>query len=72
MILQLFNSAMQTIGAKLSSTDPDEEWYQQTVVTSIQAFPYVSITKLDENWSPYTRYRMPGERNHLSATRLNC
>jgi len=45
--MQLFTRAVQADDFKNLDTQIDVQ-YQQTVVTSLQAFPYVSITKLNE------------------------
>ncbi len=45
--VQLFNSAMQVSDFQNLNTQIDVQ-YQQMVVTSIQAFPYASITKLNQ------------------------
>ena len=69
--VQLFNSAMQANDFQNLNTQIDVQ-YQQTVVTSIQAFPYVSITKLNELQSQIRLLQVYGVNATPYQQRLNA
>ncbi len=69
--VQLFNSAMQASDFQNLNTQIDVQ-YQQTVVTSIQAFPYVSITKLNELQSQIHLLQIYGVNATPYQQRLNA
>ncbi len=68
--VQLFNNATQTEDFQNLNTQIDVQ-YQQTVVTSIQAFPYVSITKLNELQSQIHLLQIYGVNATPYQQRLN-
>lgn len=69
--VQLFNSATQAGDFQNLNTQIDVQ-YQQTVVTSIQAFPYVSITKLNELQSQIQLLKLYGVNATAYQQRLNA
>jgi lipoprotein-anchoring transpeptidase ErfK/SrfK len=69
--VQLFNNAMQTADFQNLNTQIDVQ-YQQTVVSSIQAFPYVSITKLNELQSQIHLLQVYGVNATVYQQRLNA
>ena len=69
--VQLFNSATQANDFQNLNTQIDVQ-YQQTVVTSIQAFPYVSITKLNELQSQIHLLQIYGVKVTSYQQRLNA
>ena len=69
--VQLFNSATQANDFQNLNTQIDVQ-YQQTVVTSIQAFPYVSITKLNELQSQIRLLQIYGVNATSYQQRLNA
>ncbi len=68
--VQLFNNATQSNDFQNLNTQIDVQ-YQQTVVTSIQAFPYVSITKLNELQSQIHLLQIYGVNATVYQQRLN-
>jgi len=68
---QLFNNAMQADDFKNLDTQIDVQ-YQQMIVTSIQAFPYVSITKLNELQTQIHLLQTYGVSTSAYQQRLNA
>jgi len=69
--VQLFHSAVRANDFQNLNTQIDVQ-YQQTVVTSIQAFPYVSITKLNELQSQIHLLQIYGVNATTYQQRLNA
>ncbi|GAC1689344.1 MAG: hypothetical protein PVS3B3_11480 [Ktedonobacteraceae bacterium] len=69
--VQLFDNALQADDFKNLNTQIDVQ-YQQTVVSSIQAFPYVSITKLNELQTQIHLLQIYGVNANIYQQRLNA